>query len=57
MNSQGEALHDVLNQDGNDLVPLTHIDNWSSSVKKMMQNRSMVGENISKYAEDFFICC
>ena len=35
------------------MVPITHIDAFISSANKMIQNRSMVGEVIFKYAGDF----
>ena len=53
MSRNGEALHEVLNADTDHMVPITHIDDWISSANKMIQNRSMVGEDIFKYAGDF----
>ena len=53
LNTNGEALHEVLNADTDDMVPITHIDAFISSANKMILNRSMVGEVIFKYAGDF----
>ena len=53
MSTPGEGLHEVLNADTDDMVPITHIDAFISSANKMIQNRSMVGEVIFKYAGDF----
>ena len=53
LNTNGEALHEVLNADTDDMVPITHIDAFISSANKMILNRSMVGDDIVKHAENF----
>ena len=53
MCTPGEGLHEVLNADTDDMVPITHIDAFISSANKMILNRSMVGEDIFQHAEDF----
>ena len=53
MSTPGEGLHEVLNADTDDMVPITHIDAFISSANKMILNRSMVGDDIVKHAENF----
>ena len=53
LNTNGEGLHEVLNADTDDMVPITHIDAFISSANKMILNRSMVGDDIVKHAENF----
>ena len=53
LNTNGEALHEVMNADTDDMLPFTHIDLFISSANKMILNRSMVGDDIVKHAENF----
>ena len=53
LNTNGEALHEVMNADTDDMLPFTHIDAFISSANKMILNRSMVGDDIVKHAENF----